>query len=490
MSRLIGTFVFLILAISLGPAHAGLVKDIRVAARDYHAVIIEWDRGDPDNKLFEVRYQENGGPWHPLGKTSETSRRLSGLEQGIVYRFKVRVESDDDWAFSADIRTLLDVPASITGLALVPPATDDALTVAWDPAAAGSIVDRYNLQHRIVGEEAWQSAPVIDGGQVGYELAGLKAVSDYELRLNAENTDGASQWALLQARTLLPVPKGLSIKQVDDTSIVITLPVLPDYMVDLSYRVSADPDWQQVEDVAPHEYRITSLEADTPYEVRLRYRYKDGSSDWSQPVRATTDLPPLPAEVAVPIAAKIATRHARILWSPRNNHGVVERYEIQWKQYESEQWVSQLVDDATHVIDGLQPRTEYDVRVRAINRQVKGNWSPQSRFMTLAISPPQLQIESVNTPTPRSVRIIWLPAESQYLTSVEIQQQLPEQKWETAIQKDMDSRRNERVIIGLQANTAYRFRLRAVNFDRQGEWSDVRQVVTSRKPALPKSRKR
>jgi len=445
-------------------------------------MVLEWSKGDVADRQFEIRYQANGGPWLPLGKTSDTRKEITGLTEGVVYRFKIQAGSGGGWAYSDDLRTQLHAPLDISGFRVLQPAGEDTLTLEWDDATLHSIVDEYNLQYRQADQESWLSARVIKGGQTRYRLDDLEPAGDYVLRLNAGNEGGVSEWILLSASTVLPVPTGLIIKQVKDTSITVSHKAKVDYIFNLSYRIAGADNWQPVDAVGASDFQIRALQEDTPYEIRARYALNNRYSGWSKVLKARTEPPPLPANVAQPIAAEVTTMSARMLWSPKDNHGEVESYEVQWKATDSGDWLNKPEDAASYVLDGLQPYSAYDFKVRAINKGVKGIWSPQISFRTQARRPPQLQIGGFSEVTHQSVQVNWLPVDNEHMTAVEIEHQQSGGQWEQAIQKDADASNSGRVIIGLQDKTPYIFRLRAINYDRKGEWSENVQIVTSRKP--------
>ena len=130
--------------------------------------------------------------------------------------------------------------------------------------------------------------------------------------------------------------------------------------------------------------RITGLTADTAYQVRVRASNAEGAGDWSPAASARTD-----AAAEAPDAPSAPTLTAGTTWieaswtAPADNGSAITGYDVHYRETGGN-WT-----DANHTgtgttkrIDGLTADTAYEVRVRALNAEGTGDWSPAASGRT------------------------------------------------------------------------------------------------------------
>lgn len=90
--------------------------------------------------------------------------------------------------------------------------TSRSISVTFkQPFSGNSLIQKYLIEHRPLGQLNWEKAskPVLNNGELLFTLKSLKPITDYEIRVSAENALGTGPAsAVLQAKTSEEVPAG------------------------------------------------------------------------------------------------------------------------------------------------------------------------------------------------------------------------------------------------------------------------------------------
>ena len=90
--------------------------------------------------------------------------------------------------------------------------TSRSISVTFkQPFAGNSLIQKYLIEHRPLGQMNWEKAakPVLNSGELLFTLKNLKPITDYEIRVSAENALGVGPASsVLQAKTSEEVPAG------------------------------------------------------------------------------------------------------------------------------------------------------------------------------------------------------------------------------------------------------------------------------------------
>ncbi len=181
-----------------------------------------------------------------------------------------------------------------------------------------------------------------------------------------------------------------------------------------------------------------------------------------------------------------------VTWTAPAAALTVTGYELQWRTDSNMAWtaVTGLASTATsYTITGLQPQTNYQVRVRALFATTAGAWSEPITVSTTAPpeQPPAADGPTISEPTAgsNSITVMWTaPATDETITGYEV-------NWRRSTDVDwtevtgISSAETSYAITGLQPQTNYQVRVRALFATTAGAWSESISVRTTAPGARP-----
>lgn len=241
------------------------------------------------------------------GVSTTRSHRIANLRPNSPYEFRVAaVNQHGAGSYSAvlSFQTKTLTPSSPTSLR-VSRASATQPTIAWTApswAGATAIAD-YTIQYRRAGTSTWTTLNDGISTTTSARIAGLRANTNYEVRVRARNSHGASPYSstfAFRTQTLTPsAPTGLRVSTASATQPVIgwAAPSWPgataitDYTI--QYRRTGTSTWITLNDgiSTTRSARIPNLLPTTSYEVRVRARNSHGTGPYSTTLRVTTLAP-------------------------------------------------------------------------------------------------------------------------------------------------------------------------------------------------------
>ena len=322
----------------------------------------------------------------------------------------------------------VDEPPSPPTVTVTSPTDVTTLVVTWDvPANTGPPISGYDVEYR-QGSGAWsddncRNTSVADNcGDINdttTTITELTANTPYSVRVLAENEEGPSGLTSVTGRTNRNKRTGPDVPNNAPAFNTYDAPTVdentpsgqnvgsPVTATDgeggtLAYSLDGPDKSSFTIDRNTGQIRTRSslnFEGRPSYTVRVKVEDGQGGSA-SIPVTINIgDLdepPPAPTGLKVTVT-KDTGRSLEVTWNePRNTGPPITDYDIGYRKYpqtgsppEFQSWPHGATEDSTERtarITGLEPRTRYEVRVRAKNGEADDteNWSPEVRSTTNA----------------------------------------------------------------------------------------------------------
>lgn len=238
------------------------------------------------------------------------------------------------------------------------------------------------------------------------------------------------------------------------------------------------------------ETTITGLTNKRTYYVRIQGATSNGPGTWSltQRLALTSDLKDPGAPTNVRLTTVSPGTSLKVDWNApliNDNDPAATGYRVQWRNVsDNENWSASrrqspaiAAGTTTHTITGLSGLDVYEVRVLAINDRVAGPWSSTTRI-TLGVAGAPFNLMVV--PGGDTIAVSWTnPTSSPTVDDIVIQ-------WDTSrgfaancaadsscAQQTLASSATTFTTPRLSTNTVYYIRLRSINDNGPGPWSEI-----------------
>ncbi|VDD75474.1 unnamed protein product [Mesocestoides corti] len=372
----------------------------------------------------QVNWSFNGGNL-PLGKaTTEpmastetvyglTSLRLRRVDRSAEGHYLVQVSNELGKAkLELEVR-VMDVPQPVENLsAEMVKGEPTSAKVTWEPPKkdGGMPITDYILEKRKGSKRTWTpvGSPSLETIR---KVTDLKPGKTYFFRVVAQNSNGWSE----PAETNIPLrveavskppstPNQPKVEDITSTSCRVTIePPASDGGVPITFyhlekRSNQRGNWVRavkdkipvIKPSEPHTISITDLVADNVYEFRVAAENADYlTSEFSPPSSRISTKPPfsIPGRPSRPELVIATENSATISWSPPYDNGgdEIKRYVVQYKTTDGTYWATcdEEPIDCQLSITKLQPDSEYEFRVAAINSAGTSDFSHPSLPYTL-----------------------------------------------------------------------------------------------------------
>ena len=305
--------------------------------------------------------QIDSGTATAIGNVASTI--VTGLSAGTEYTLKVFASNAGGSSAAASL-TAITLPAVPTGLSSSG-ITQTSITLNWTKSSGAS---SYDVRGGTL--TAWTNA----GDVATYTFSGLTANTQYSLEVRAKNSAGSTDGASVASRTLaaqgLASPSSVSASGITTTSITLNWTKVS---AATTYEVNggALTGWTDAGDVSA--YTFSGLTADTSYNLQVRAKNATLTSPAVTIVEST-----LPTTVNPPSNVRttnITDSEIVLIWSDpivSQSFTIQSAYTYQVRGGMIKVWTD-VGNVLKFMFEGLDPATEYNLRVRRVNR---GVWSP------------------------------------------------------------------------------------------------------------------
>ncbi len=384
---------------------------------------------------------------------------MKRLSPGVKYTVRVMaINCIGESPFSplATFSTQATVPAAPGSLSVCS-SGQDSVVLQWE-AVAGNGADVSGYQVMMDDGQGGDFNFVGHTQQPQFAIAGLRSGLSYRFRVQAENSEGLSQWSpvcLAQTAATAPLAPPPPFKEASTHSSITITWRPPEYDGGsqlLGYEIEMQPKsdiakqdvegsgWMRVYQGKETTHTLGSLRAGCTYKVRVRAVNSIGAGAFSFPADVATS-PASPEAPGAPAAGNRAQHALTVLWDgPQHDGGSpILSYRLGYRVVGpvEEQKLTSNGDAATTAtlktsaadddenaavfrvaydgaerkaeIQGLDPGMKYEFRVNASNKQGTSSWSSTAVLSTkpgLPLSPAAPAI--THGSAPRSLELTWV----------------------------------------------------------------------------------
>lgn len=344
---------------------------------------------------------------------------VAGLSPGRPYLFQVRAINrvgGGPWSEPLEVVSGAGVPDPPKAPMVVCRSPHSAM-VNWEPPVNnGATVTEYRVE--------WQHKLDLDfmqlyyGPNLGHEVKGLTAATQYSFRVQAINSAGAGPFSPV-ATVVTPPSSPSSVTHIRNSATATTITLtwkepncngsdIIGYNLDIGEK-------QLIPIGAITEYTVEELDPETSYKVRIQAVNGIGVGPFSSSVKVTTrPLPPNPSKLE---CQSYAPNSLKLKWGDGRNLDLL----IYTLEMEKEDGNFQVVYQGTsnsYKINKLQEMTNYDFRIYASNAAGSGPYSEVYTFTTLKAPPPALKAPRVQDVQLHSCFVEWQGCKSPGLDTI------------------------------------------------------------------------
>jgi fibronectin type 3 domain-containing protein len=435
---------------------------------------LAWTPGSGDATELRLERRVNDGPFtlrHTMAAgTTEFSDVQVSADNAYTYRIEACASGDLCSDFSNEA-TAVTPPVPPSGLAATALSTS-SIEVTWSDDVRTE--ESFEVQRMPAGA-SFTTVATLPEGSTAFLDQGLSAETVYTYRIRSCNAAGCSAYtAGVSATTHLPAPSGLSAVAVNATRIDLswTDNSATEEEFRVERRTGTTGPFSQVATVAANttSYADGGRTPGTPYQYQVRACTGAGCSDASNPASATT--PDAPAAPSALSATATSTTSITLEWS--DNSATEEEFRIE-RSTAGGAWTQIAVVGPgveSHVDEGRNPETSYGYRVRACSGDACSAYSNEATVVTWMPAPTSLSAMAVSS---TEVDLTWT---DQSTTETGFEVQLDQAPYAT-----VPAGTEIYTATGLDPETPYAFRVRAVTDLGPSEWSNTASATT--RPAPP-----
>ncbi len=409
-----------------------------------------------------------------IDNVTVTDYVYSNLEPETTQIVRIRSKNEEgisSWSAPISVTTLADVIDTIeVPIGLSATAT---ITVTWQPVdgaigydieADGVIVDRENETTLVFIEPSTDptfEVTVNNGNETTFHHTGLVPNTPHTYRIRTITEEGKSAWSapltLTAPTSQIPVvPTNLKAEPTE-TTLLITWDNVTGAT---GYDIEADG--VIISGGNNNAYIQNGLLPNTAHTYRVRAKNPAGISSWSSPLTKST-LEEVQMLLTTPtnIETQATDVSLTITW---DNVIGAQNYDIEIDGIQKAN-----ISSTTYILEGLEPNSQYIIRLRANSTEGMSSWSEpiiastQSSVSTAIETPKNIS----GIPTDTSISILWDEIENATDYDIEINSET------------IDNISVTNYVYGnLTPETSYSIRIRANNEQMTSNWSSPITVTT------------
>ena len=271
--------------------------------------------------------------------------------------------------------SVCNVPGGLSATSI----SSSSASLSWASTGATS----YSIKYKPLASTAWTTA---SAAATSYSVSGLNASTSYEFQVQSICSSGSSAFSssatfTTQAPALVcNVPTGLVASSITATGATLSWASTGALSYNVRYKPSVSSTWITVSSASVFK-TISGLAASTAYQFQVQSVCSSGLSAYSSTATFTTSASSTPV-CNVPgglFASSITSNSATLSWTSTG----AASYNISYKLYNSQTWITVSSASASTVITGLMSNKTYQFRVQSVCLSGSSAYSAYSTFTTL-----------------------------------------------------------------------------------------------------------
>jgi hypothetical protein len=404
----------------------------------------------PGATIYTIAYRPLNPPQSPWTFVTSTSSSITllNLLPNTMYEVQLRTECGAEFSNFSNI-VQFSTYSCMPPIATVISTGITTANLRWFPVTTAT---SYRILYRpnSIPAPAWSVANTTDTTR---NLTGLAPNTLYEYRMLSICSGTPSDTSAAQYFSTAPcvTPHALNTSTITPTSIRLHWnSIAGATRYEVEYQLLNDTVWSSVSTVDTFR-NLTSLSINSQYRLRVRTRCGSGAySDYSLPILASTGPCFPPSNL---VFANVGFRTFSVSF---NSGGGATDYRVEYRAVGSSSWTTRTVSAPTLIITGLDPDTEYEVRVRSrCGPGVHSSYTPIQNVRTSrCLAPDVSYIDSIGF---RAASVSWnpVPLANRYLIEYK---PVDSTLWTTV---GVDTPITRRLISGLDIGTVYQARVRS-----------------------------
>ena len=409
-----------------------------------------------------------------------TSFSVTGLAENTTYHFRLRAKNGTETSGNsnaASATTILNPPTAPT---LQDPTvqSNTRIDLAWTNTATNAASNEVDVS-TTADFSGGVTTTSVAASQTSFQATGLSGNTAYWFRVRAKNASGEAA-SNVKTATTLPnppgEPQGFAASSVETTTLTLawSAPVTGGAVSNYELVLPVPPGTVTQTGTT---YNVTGLSPGTNYNFQVRAQNAGGVSNYANASALTKPGKPTNLQVSVP-GAPTGINQLNLSWSSPG--GVVSGYDVDQATTGTGPWTTIATDVAAtnYAATGLTANTAYFFRVRAKNATGSSADSDVASNTTLPNPPAAPTDLTITTPVTSTsqLALTWTDNATNEV-SYEVERSENGGGW-SAIATGLAANTTGYTATGLNANTPYAFRVRAVNPGGPSAYSNEPSALT------------
>ncbi len=326
--------------------------------------IATWTAGGAETS-WQIEYKTAETITWTTQVVTTSTYSMTGLQPSTNYQVRVKSLCDagvvSPYTSVVSFTTLAPSCVAPTNLAISNISSTGA-TATW---TAGGSETSWHIEYKTAAATNWTVQAVTTPN---YTMTGLESSTNYQVRVRSLCDAGvvSPYTAVVSFTTLAPpcvAPINLAISNISSTGATATWTAGgSETSWQIEYKTAAATTWT-TQVVHTPTYTMTGLQPSTTYEVRVKSLCGTNvESPYTTIVPFTTSAPPCVAPTNLAIS-NISSTGATATWTAGSSE---TSWQIEYKTAVATTWTTQVVNTPTYTMIGLQPSTDYEVKVKSL----------------------------------------------------------------------------------------------------------------------------